>query len=301
MEKGYVAGKRQEKGGKHIPGPRLGAHVSISGGLPNAFDRGRDLGCETIQVFTRNQTQWRARPLGAAEIDAFFQADPSGDLQPVLAHDSYLINLASPQKELWQKSCGAFYEEMLRADSLHIPFLVFHPGSHTGSGEQDGLKNVSQALNQLIEKTGDSGLRILIESTAGQGSSLGYRFEQLALLLEWTERKDRIGICLDTCHIFAAGYDIRTEKSYFQTMEAFDSIVGLKRLFAFHVNDSRKELGSRVDRHEHIGQGHIGLEGFRCLVNDARLHSLPMILETPGEDEDFHRNLTLLRSLIVSE
>lgn len=283
---------------KKTTGPRLGAHVSIAGGLAKAYDRAKSIGCESMQIFTRNQTQWRARPLEAGEIAGFLQAEPADQIRPVLVHDSYLINLASPDAELRQKSCDSFLEEMNRAEALRISYLIFHPGSHTGSGETDGLQRIAEALNLLIEKTPDFHLRLLVESTAGQGSSLGYRFEHLAWIIERIEQKGRIGVCLDTCHIFAAGYEIRTPAGYRKTMDAFDAIVGISNLFAFHLNDCRKELGSRVDRHAHIGEGQIGLDGFRLLVNDPRLCHLPMILETPGEEEDFRRNLDLLRSLI---
>ncbi len=278
--------------------PRLGAHVSIAGGLPLALDRGREIGCDTIQIFTSNQTQWKKRLLAAEEVQAFRAGLRSSALSPILAHDSYLINLASPEKELRDRSIRSFLEEMNRAEALGIAYLVFHPGAHTGAGEDDGLSRVADALRFLLRETAGFRLRLLIESTAGQGTSLGYRFEHLAALLQLVSDPQRLGICLDTCHLFAAGYDLRTPGAYRQTMKSFDEIVGIGNLYAFHLNDSRKELGSRVDRHEHVGRGHIGWEGFRLLLNDRRFSRLPMVIETPGEDKQFREDLASLRALV---
>ncbi len=256
---------------------KFGAHMSISGGLHKAFGHGERAGCDTIQIFSKNQQQW------------------------------HLINLASPSDELWEKSIAAFGDELERGAALGIPYLVTHPGAHTGSGEETGLLREAAALNRLLDagvggpSTGSGqAVTILLETTAGQGSALGYRFEHLARLIELVDRAERLGVCVDTCHILAAGYDIRTPEACAATFDEFDRVVGIERIKAFHLNDSQKDLGSRADRHTHIGAGCVGLEGFRAIVNDPRFASLPMILETPkGEDlaEDIE-NLAKLRELI---
>ncbi len=229
----------------------------------------------------------------------FRSAQKETGIKPVLAHDSYLINLASPDNRLYKKSLNAFIEEMERADFLGIPYLVLHPGSHKGSGAEEGIQRVARALNQAIDRVGPS-VTILLENTSGQGNCLGHRFEHLAAILERIDDGERIGVCLDTCHLFAAGYDIRKEKDYRSTLREFDRLIGIKTIKAFHINDSRKDMGSRVDRHCHIGHGFIGLEAFRCLVNDRRFRRIPKILETPkGPDlREDRMNLATLRSLL---
>jgi deoxyribonuclease-4 len=279
---------------------KFGAHMSIAGGLHKAFGHGERAGCEALQIFSKNQQQWRAKPLTEADIAKFKAEHQRCGSLPLVVHDSYLINLASPGDELWEKSIAAFGEELERCAALGIPYLVTHPGAHTGSGEEAGLRREADALNRLFGAGIGGDVMVLLETTAGQGSSLGHRFEHLARLIELVDHNDRLGVCVDTCHILAAGYDIRTPESYAATFEEFDRIVGLDRIKAFHVNDSQKDLGSRVDRHTHIGEGRIGIEGFRVLVNDTRFAGLPMILETPkGEDlaEDI-ANLAKLRGLI---
>ncbi len=281
--------------------PLLGAHESTAGGLHLAFDRIRKVGGESLQIFTRNQRQWKAAPVSEEEISAFAEAWDEASRMPVASHASYLINLGSSRKEQVQKSIAAFVDELNRCAALAIPQLVFHPGSHGGAGVEAGLANVSKNLDQVIEQAGDTceSVTILLETTAGQGTGLGYRFEELAAIMEHSKCSDRLGICVDTCHIFAAGYDIRTPETYTATFAEFDRLIGIDRIGFFHLNDSKKELGSRVDRHEHIGKGHIGLEGFRSLLNDSRFSCHPMTLETPkGKDlvEDIE-NLTILRSL----
>lgn len=280
--------------------PRFGAHMSISGGLYTACERGRRAGCDIIQIFSKNQQQWRARPLTEAEIARFKEAQQSEGVPVVMVHDSYLINLAAPGDELWHKSIDAFREELERCAALGIPYLVTHPGAHVGSGEEAGLQRVADALNQLFDAGTGMGVTVLLETTAGQGSSLGRRFEELARLIELTRQTDRVGVCVDTCHIFAAGYDIRSADAYAVTMAELERVIGLERIRAFHLNDSQKDLGSRVDRHAHIGEGRIGIEGFRALVNDPRFAGLPMVLETPKDEDlaDDVRNLATLRSLV---
>lgn len=282
------------------PAPRLGAHISVAGGAFNAPHRGRSIGCDTIQIFTRNQTQWRSKPLSDEEVTKFHQAVNETRIGPIVAHDSYLINLGSPEEPKWKQSREAFDDEIRRAELLGIDYLVFHPGAHMKAGEEHGLKRIAEALNLALQKTAGYRLQILIESTAGQGSALGYRFEHLATLIEMVEDKPRIGVCLDTCHLFAAGYELRTVAGYEKTILEFDQIVGLSNLKAMHVNDSKKELGSRVDRHEDIGKGCIGTEGFRNILHDKRLSALPMILETPGEEPEHARNLATLRQILNS-
>ena len=280
---------------------KFGAHMSISGGLHKAFGHGERAGCDTIQIFSKNQQQWRAKPLAEQDIALFKAERQRTGFGPIIVHDSYLINLASPSDELWEKSIAAFADELERCAALGIPYLVTHPGAHTGSGEAAGLAREAAALNRLLDAATGGDVMILLETTAGQGSCLGYRFEQLARLIELTSHAERLGVCVDTCHILAAGYDIRTAEACAATFEEFDRVVGLGRIKAFHLNDSQKELGSRVDRHSHIGAGCVGLEGFRAIVNDPRFAELPMILETPkGEDlaEDIE-NLAKLRELIA--
>jgi deoxyribonuclease-4 len=279
---------------------KFGAHMSISGGLHKAFGHGEKAGCEALQIFSKNQQQWRAKPLTEADIATFKAEHQRCGAWPLVVHDSYLINLATPGDELWEKSIAAFGEELERCAALGIPYLVTHPGAHTGSGEDAGLRREADALNRLFKEGVGGDVLVLLETTAGQGTCLGYRFEHLARLIELVEQQERLGICVDTCHILAAGYDIRTPEAYTATFAEFDRLVGLDRIKVFHVNDSQKGLGSRVDRHTHIGEGEIGIEGFRALVNDARFVDLPMILETPkGEDlaEDI-ANLAQLRGLI---
>jgi deoxyribonuclease-4 len=275
--------------------------MSIAGGLDRAPLRGKQVGCDTIQVFTKSNRQWRAKRISDQEVEAFKANLAATGIGPVVAHDCYLVNLAAPRRAVWKKSVAAFRVELERAERLGIPYLVTHPGSHAGAGEAEGLRRVTEALNALLAALPGAGVRILLETTAGQGSSLGHRFEQLAAILAGVDQADRVGVCLDTCHIFAAGYDIRTRDGYRKTVEDLDACLGLRRLQAIHLNDSKGGLGSRVDRHEHIGEGRLGLAPFRRLLNDPRLRRVPMILETP-KDDDFvaadRRNLARLRRLL---
>jgi deoxyribonuclease-4 len=277
----------------------LGAHVSISGGVFNAPYNGREATCDVVQIFTKSSNQWKAKKLTDEDAKKFDDAQKETGVRVVCAHDSYLVNLASPDKNLFQKSYDAFLEEMHRCDFLGIPNLVMHPGSHVGSGEETGLQKIVDAFNRMFDSDPDGKVTICIETTAGQGTNLGYSFEQLADIIAGVENKTRMGICLDTCHIFTAGYAISTEKEYQATMKLFDDTLGLDRLKIIHFNDSKKEFASRVDRHAHIGKGFIGKKPFGFFVNDRRLAKVPKILETPKESakEDIE-NLKILRSLI---
>jgi deoxyribonuclease IV len=305
----------------------LGAHQSIAGGHFKAVERAHAVGCDCVQVFTgsnrqwpiltsrtdsqsvrfptKNNNQWRAKELTDDDV-AQFQAklEELGVKHP-LAHDSYLINLASPDPVLWKKSVDSFVMEMLRADRLGIPYLVTHPGAHTTSSEEAGIAAVVRALDEVHRQTRGIITKCLLETTAGQGSCLGCRFEQLAAMIDGVQDPDRLGICVDTCHIFAAGYPISTEKDYKATLRALDSTVGIQLVRAVHVNDSQKPLGSRVDRHAHIGRGMIGKEGFRLLLNDRRFRKIPMYLETPKGNVEEQKsgkfdamNLRTLRRLV---
>lgn len=275
----------------------LGAHVSTSGGVDKAPVNGARIGCEAIQIFTKNQRQWKTKSLSEAEIKNYRSEIQRSQIQLTVSHDSYLINLASPEDDILKRSKEAFEDEVERCEQLEIPYLIFHPGSHVGSGEKAGLKRIAESINSTLDKKPGYKTQLLLETTAGQGTNLGYRFEQLAEILEFIKEKDRVGICVDSCHIFAAGYDIRTADAYQSTLKQLEEVIGLRKLRAFHLNDSKTPLGSRVDRHEHIGQGHIGVEAFRLIVNDERFQGLPMVIETPGEQEDFVRNLKRLKGL----
>ncbi len=280
---------------------RLGAHESIAGGLHKAFDRAASVGCDALQIFVKPNRSWAVPPLSEEDVKLFRAKAEATAIRPVVAHTSYLLNLASPKDDLWRKSIDTLVIELERCDRLGIPWLVLHPGAHVGQGEEAGLARMARALGEVHRATQTLQTQVLLETTAGQGTKLGYRFEHLAWLLDQTPEGERLGICLDTCHVFAAGYELRTPQGYATTMEAFDERVGLDRLKTLHLNDSKGELGSRKDRHEHIGEGHIGLAGFRHLLNDPRLADLPGLLETPKSD-DLHEdeeNLAVLRRLLA--
>ncbi len=280
--------------------PLLGAHMSIGGGLYKALARGEALGCTAVQIFTRNATRWKSKPLSDKEI-AKFKAERDRTGIRTIVHDSYLINLGSPKRDLREKSVKAFLDEMERAEQLGIPSLVMHPGAHTGAGEEQGLKSIASSLNELMADTSGYRLKILLENTAGQGTVLGYSFEQLAAIMEGLNHPERVGVCLDTCHAFAAGYDLRDKASYDQVIDDFDRIIGLEWIEALHLNDSLKGLGSRVDRHEHIGAGQLGSECFRLIMNDERFFKIPKVIETPkgvGLRDMDKINLEALRAMI---
>lgn len=283
------------------PGLLLGAHMSIAGGVHLAIGRGFALGCTAIQIFTKNATQWRTEPLAAQEI-AEFKAERRTAGLMVVAHDAYLINLGSPDKALFERSVTAFRHEMDRAEELDIPYLVMHPGAHTGSGEHAGLTSISRGLNRLLKEVPGYRVVIVLENTAGQGTALGHSFEQVAWILQESVAPERMGVCLDTCHAFAAGYDLRDRSGYTNSLEEFDRIIGLNRLKVLHLNDSKKGLGSRVDRHEHPGRGMLGLECFRLIMNDRRFSNVPKLIETPKELDGVDMdavNLNLLRGLVT--
>ncbi|OQX52768.1 MAG: deoxyribonuclease IV [Candidatus Cloacimonas sp. 4484_209] len=278
--------------------PYLGAHISISGGIFLAPQRARALGCDTMQVFTKSQRMWKAGPLKDADIAAFVRNCQEERIVTVVAHTSYLINLGSPDTEKLKKSREGFSVELDRAKKLHIPFLIFHPGSHMGDGESRCIRRIAESLDWIIEHESLDNVIILLETTAGQGTNVGYRFEHLRDIISYSRYSDKLGVCYDTCHTFAAGYDIRNAESYKKTFRLFDTIIGIDKLFVFHLNDSKKELNSRKDRHEHIGIGQIGLAGFKLLLNDKRFKKHPMILETPGGDKYYPENLKKLKSLM---
>ena len=284
--------------------PILGAHESIAGGYYKAAEIARRVGCDCVQIFTKNNNQWRAKELTDDDVDRFQTALADLKITHPLAHDSYLINLASPDKALWKKSVDAFIIELLRADRLGIPYVVTHPGAYTTSSESAGIKAIVRALNEVHRQTRGIQSKCLLENTAGQGSCLGCRFEQLAAMLDGVKDPDRLGgVCIDTCHTFAAGYPLSTKKEYQATMRQLDKTVGLQQVRAFHLNDSAKPLGSRVDRHARIGRGQLGKEPFRHLLNDPRFQHVPMYLETPkGEEKGKNLdtiNLKALRGLVV--
>ena len=264
--------------------PRLGAHLSIAGGLPRAVDRAVASRCEALQIFTKSAGQWRARPLPPDEIVLFRRRVAETGIRPVVAHNSYLINLATGAPALRAQSLAALGEELDRAEALGLDGLVMHPGSYTIGTEADGLRLIADGLRRLLVERPHARTVILLEHTAGQGTNLGHRFEHLAAIIERLDGSPRVGVCLDTCHLLTAGYDICSEKGYRATFRDFDRLVGLDRLKVFHLNDSKKPCGSRVDRHEHIGEGCLGLEPFRRLLNDRRFAKLPMLLETPKLD-----------------
>ena len=274
----------------------LGAHLSIAKGLHNALYRAQALDCNALQIFTKNSNAWKEKIVSGKEIDLFKEAISKTGIKEIASHTSYLINMAAVDPKKHARSCDALQKEIERSSALKIPYIVLHPGSHMGEGENTGINQISESINKIFDKTPGGGTRLLLETTAGQGTSLGHKFEQISEIIEKIENKTRVGVCVDTCHIFTAGYDIRTEESYGRTMNDLDSIIGLENIFLFHLNDSKKCLGTRVDRHEHIGQGEIGIRAFELLINDERFFKVPKILETPkGEDGDESDLLNLKR------
>jgi len=282
---------------------RFGAHMSVAGGLHLAFERAVEAGCDCLQVFVKNQRQWTAKPNTEEGIAAWKAAAASSEVYPVVAHDTYLINLASPKAENRRKSIDAFVDELKRCAELGIGYLVTHPGAHMGEGEAAGIATIVESFKEVLERDEGGAVQVLLETTAGQGTSLGHRFEHLRDIIAGMDGSDRFGVCVDTCHIFAAGYDIKSEEGYAETVKQLEDTVGADRVKCFHVNDSKTDLGSRVDRHDHIGQGHLTESAFEHLVNDARFVGVPKILETSkGTDEkgcDLDQiNLATLRGLI---
>jgi deoxyribonuclease-4 len=288
---------------------RLGAHISTAGGVYRAFARAADVGCDTMLVFTKSNRQWKAKPLTEKDIESYQETAAEYDnIFPVAVHASYLINIASPDSEIWEKSYQALKVEVERAAAIGIPLITFHPGSYTSTDEQTGLAAIAAGLRRLLQETADSApdTTICLETMAGQGTNLGCRFEHLAQLLEETGDDPRLGVCFDTCHVFAAGYDIRTPEAYEATLAEFDRVVGLQQIKVFHFNDSKFGLGERKDRHAHIGEGHIGLQGFANFINDPRWAGHAAHIETPKKEKDEEGNevemdpvnMATLRSLV---
>jgi deoxyribonuclease-4 len=275
----------------------LGAHMSIAGGLPLALVRGRDAGCGAVQIFLKNQRQWAGRSLEADEVTEFRRQQAATGIRTAFAHASYLLNLASPVDAEWARSVAAFHDELERAERLALPFVVIHPGSHLGAGAAAGVDRVVRALDELTGRTAGYRVRIALENTAGCGDLVGSRAEELGAILTAVRRPERVGVCLDTCHLFAAGYDIRPPAGLARALAAFERAVGEDRIVAFHLNDARAGLGSGLDRHENIGQGRIGLGAFRALLRHPRWRRRPMVLETPKVDDWDARNLATLRRL----
>ena len=282
--------------------PLLGAHMSIAGEVGQALIRGQQVGCDCIQIFTKSSRQWASKPFSEAEIATFKRNLRETGIKMVIAHDSYLVNLGAPDNALRIKSVKGFIDELERCEALGVPFLVAHPGSHVGSGEEQGIKTIAKSIDEAHARCKGFKTKIALEITAGQGSNLGYSFEQMGQIFDAVTENERLRLCFDTEHAFAAGYDLRTEEEYEKTFALLDEHVGLEKIVAFHLNDATKPINSRIDRHQHIGQGFIGLDAFRRLLNDARFFGIPMCLETPkGPDlkEDVE-NLATLRSLFNS-
>jgi deoxyribonuclease IV len=277
----------------------LGAHMSIAGGLPLALTRGLAVGCSVVQIFLKNQRQWTARPYADSEVREFRAAWKASGIRVVFAHANYLINLATPVDVEWLRAVDVFHDELERAEALGLPFVVIHPGSHRQAGLADGVRRVARAIDVLHERTRGQRVRIVLENTAGGGASIGRSFEELAAVIGAVREPDRVGVCLDTCHLFAAGYDIRSPAGYRATMADCARRLGLGRVLAFHLNDAKQPLGSGLDRHEKIGRGRLGVEPFRRLVNDRRFARVPMALETPKDPEPRadREALALLRRL----
>lgn len=272
----------------------IGAHTSAAGGSYCALYEGRDIGATTIQLFTSNQKQWNGRKISKEEIALWEKALAETGIEQVMSHDSYLINLGSPDKEILHKSRKAFQEEIERCHLLKIPYLNFHPGAATGSSLEECLDTIVESLLDLEDLVQEGATRLLLETTAGQGTSVGHRFEQIAYILQRVGKKIPIGVCIDTCHLFVAGYDLRTEEATQATLKEFDKTIGLNHLYTFHLNDSQKELGSRVDRHAPLGEGTIGLECFRFLMKHPQLSTLPKYLETPEGPQGWKKEIALL-------
>ncbi|SHO50418.1 deoxyribonuclease IV [Desulfopila aestuarii] len=281
--------------------PLFGAHESVAGGLHLAFDRIDSVGGESLQIFTRNQRQWKPKPLSDDEVRDFHDARERFQSMPVASHASYLVNLATAKDELLEKSIAALTLEFERCRLLGVPYVVMHPGSHGGDGVEAGLTRFIAGMDRVLEQTSDE-VMLLVETTAGQGTGLGSSFTEIGTIRSESRFPEKIGVCVDTCHIFAAGYDLRTTEAYQATMVELDREVGLAQVKFFHLNDSKKGCGSRVDRHEHIGKGMIGLEGFRHLVNDQRFATMPMTIETDKGDDlaEDRENIAVLRSLLVT-
>jgi deoxyribonuclease-4 len=285
-----------------ISRPLIGAHMSIAGGVAEALNRGKAAGCECVQIFTKSSRQWVSRPYTKDEIEAFKLTLGESGVRMVVAHDSYLLNLGAPDDKLRKRSVAGLIDELERCETLGVPYLIAHPGAHVGSGEEAGIAAIARSIDEAHKSCAGFRTAIALEITAGQGSNLGYRFEQMEQIFDAVKENERLRLCFDTEHAFAAGYDLRDAEGYERTFGELDEKVGLKRLVAFHVNDSLKPFHSRVDRHQHIGKGYIGAEAFRRLINDPRFAGLPMCLETePGPDmADIIADIATLHRLLES-
>ncbi len=284
--------------GQDPTGPlRLGSHLSVAGGVSTVFARGEEVGCAVLQIFVKNNNRWRGAPLTDEEVERFEAERRRTRIWPVFAHGTYLVNLASPDRVIRERSVACTVEELRRCDRLGLPWLVVHPGAHLGAGIAGGIDRVARTLERVLEATPGSDVMVLLETTAGQGSTLGRTAEELGALLKAVDAPDRLGVCFDTCHVFASGYELRTRSGYARTMARFEEAVGLERIRVFHLNDSLRPLGSNRDRHAHIGEGEIGDAGFRHLLRDPVLRDRPMVLETPKEGDADRRNLARLRRL----
>lgn len=278
----------------------LGSHVSTGGGLVRALERAEQIQCLSMQVFVKGNTRWQWPAIKPAEASEFRKRFSESPVKACIAHSIYLVNLSATNAELARKSVTDMVDEVDRCEMYGIPGIVMHPGAHCGAGVEAGIEKIAAGLNLIIEQTPNAACRILLESTAGQGTGIGSEFVHLAEIIKRVERKERVGVCVDTCHLFAAGHELRTREGYDSVWKAFEREIGFDQLFAVHLNDSKKGLGSRVDRHEHIGQGELGLDAFRMLLNDERFRGIPMVLETEKDPDMEHdkRNLRVLRGLI---
>lgn len=276
--------------------PFIGAHMSIAEGLHNAILSAAQYRCRAVQLFSKSSNQWRAKVLTDEDVKLWNDTLAKHPMEPFV-HDSYLINLASPKPALNRRSREAFLEEVKRCDRLGIKHLIFHPGAHMGEGEEEGIRRIAKSLDWVCERSVGSSTELLLENTAGQGTTLGYKFEHIASVIDQVREPDRLAVCVDTCHTLAAGYDFRTPEGYAQIFGEFDRVLGFDKLRCFHFNDSKKDMGSRVDRHEHIGKGHIGTKPFALILHDDRFTDIPKILETPKVDDMDRKNLALLRRL----
>lgn len=283
--------------------PLIGAHMSIAGGVSEALGRGRQVGCDCIQIFTKSSRQWASKPYSKEEVAAFKAAQAATGIKIVVAHDSYLLNLGAPDEALRKRSVAGFIDELERCELLGVPFLIAHPGAHVGSGEEAGIKTIARSIDEAHKSCAGFKTRVALEITAGQGSNLGYSFAQMGRIFDAVKENERLRLCFDTEHAFAAGYDLRGAEGYERTFAELDQHVGIKRLAAFHLNDSLKPFHSRVDRHQHIGKGYLGVELFARLLHDKRFFGLPMCLETePGpEMKDIAEDLATLRKLLGSK
>jgi deoxyribonuclease-4 len=280
--------------------PLLGAHMSIAGGVAESIGRGKSIGCDCIQIFTKSSRQWKSKPYTEEEIAAFRRNLRESDIGCVVAHDSYLVNLGAPDEALRNKSVAGFIDELERCEALGVPWLVAHPGSHVGSGEDAGIATIAKSIDEAHKACAGFEVKVALEITAGQGSNLGCSFPQMARIFNAVKENDRLRLCFDTEHAFASGYDISNEEGYQRTFAELDQHIGIKRIVAFHLNDSLKPFNSRVDRHEHIGKGHLGTQTFERLLHDARFFGIPMCLETePGpEMKDIAADLVTLKGLV---